>query len=67
MDLVVRRSPDGFFMKVTKPLAYKLQNAITLIVGLLEMGEVVRAKKALMEMSRLIDDQTVRTIETKEL
>lgn len=50
-------------MKVTRPLAYKLQDAITVIVGLLEIGEIERAKRALMAMSKLISDQTVRTIE----
>ncbi len=53
-------------MKLPRPLAFKLLDAITVIVGLLEIGEVKRAKRALMEMSKLIADQTVSTIETKK-
>ena len=51
-------------MKVTRPLAHKLQDAITVAIGLLEMGEIDRAKATLMELSKLIRDQTVKTIET---
>jgi hypothetical protein len=63
-DLVL--VPMRFSMKVTRPLAFKLQDAITVIVGLMEIGEIERAKRALMAMSKLIADQTVRTIETKQ-
>jgi hypothetical protein len=51
-------------LKVTRPLAYKLQEGITCVLGFLEMGELERAKKTLLELSKLIADQTVKTIET---
>lgn len=51
-------------MKVSRPLAYKLQEGITVILSLIELGETDRAKVALREMSQLIADQTVKTVET---
>jgi hypothetical protein len=48
-------------MKVTVPLAHKIQESIQNILGLMELGKIDEAKAALLKLSKLVTDQTVKT------
>ncbi len=52
-------------MKVTRPLAFKIQSSLAVILGLIEIGQLERAIACIKALSKLIDEQTVTTIETR--
>lgn len=53
-------------MTITRPLARKVKAALQVILSSIELGNLDRAKSTVLALSKLIDDQTVTTIETKK-
>jgi hypothetical protein len=53
-------------MKVTVPLAHKIQEAIQNILQLMELGKIDKAKSVLLKLSALVTDQTVKVADPED-
>jgi hypothetical protein len=53
-------------MKVSRLLAHKLQEGIQVAIGSIEAGKPQRAINALVELSKIIGEQTVLIVENCE-
>ena len=53
-------------MKVTVRLAHKIQESIQNILQLMELEKIDDAKSALLKLSKLVTDQTVRIADPED-